>query len=62
MNNTENRNCESCIWGDQCDGNALHCQDYYPADTEVALDYEVKLHLEYERSLYAEDEDKHDYI
>lgn len=62
MNNTENRKCENCIWGDQCEGNAAHCDDYYPADADMAMDYEVELCLEYWRSLYAEEEDEYDYI
>lgn len=60
MNNTEKRKCENCIWGDKCEGNAKRCQDYYPADADMAMDYEVELQLEYGRSLY--DEDEYDYI
>jgi len=62
MNNTENRKCENCIWGNRCEGDALTCEDYSPADTDMAMDYEVELQLEYERSLYAEAEDEYDYI
>lgn len=62
MNNTESRKCKNCIWGERCEGNAMHCEDYYPADAEMAMDHEVKLHLEYVRSLYAEGGDKYDYV
>ncbi len=62
MNNTEVRKCENCIWGDKCEGNATRCRDYYPADPDMVMDYEVELQLEYERSLYAKEENKYDYI
>ncbi len=62
MGITEERRCENCIWGDGCKGDAVCCHDYYPADADMAMDYEVELQLEYERRLYDEEEDEYDWI
>lgn len=62
MNNAEKHKCENCIWGDQCGGNASRCDDYYPADTDMAMDYEAELLLEYDRSIYSGKEDEYDRI